>query len=182
MVGAVDQHHRVVWQHGIQVVARALAAVGQIRHVVAVADHPVTRCHRVGRHELLEHALDVGDARDRPRGHAGHVGPLDDLRCVGEVAVGVDERRHEREAAQVDDLGVVAAGRHDLGLVAHGQNASAADGDRLDTRPGVVHRENRAAAEDALRRVVDHDRDGSHRRLRGLDFAEFLVWATSGTP
>ena len=63
---------------------------------------------------------------------ARDVGPVDDLRCVHEVAVGIDERGHERLARQVHDLGSVGPGFHHLGLGARCDDAAAGYGDCLN--------------------------------------------------
>ncbi len=91
---------------------------------------------------------------DGSRGHARDVGPLDYLRCIGEVAVRVDERRHQGLVAQLDDLRRVAAGGHHVGLRARGEDSAVGDRDGLHPWIRVVHRQDRSAAEDPLRLVA----------------------------
>jgi hypothetical protein len=91
MVGAVDQHDGVVGEVGIEVVPGRLATVRQIGNVVAVSDNPFAGLQVELLDVALQHLDDVGDAGHRPHRRAGDVGPLDDLRGVHEVAVGIDE-------------------------------------------------------------------------------------------
>lgn len=69
VVGAVDQHHRIGREQGIQIVAAELAAIAEIRDVVAVADDPFPRLHRLRGHVLAQHPQDVGDAAHRSGRH-----------------------------------------------------------------------------------------------------------------
>ena len=67
MVGAVDQHDRVVGEVGIELVAGQFAAFGQVGAVVAIADDPLALLDPELLDVLLEHGDEVGDLGDRGR-------------------------------------------------------------------------------------------------------------------
>ena len=98
--------------------------------------------------------------------------------------MGVDERRHQRLAAQIHDLSRLSPSLHHLGLIARGENAAAGDGYRLHLPAPVVHSDDGATEKDlfgagrgfgsllaCLRgQVCGHD--GTHRGAHGR-FDEF---------
>ena len=70
VIGAVDQHDRVVGEVGVEVVAGQLAALGEVRAVIAVADDPLALLDPELLDMLLQHRDEVGDLGDGADGRA----------------------------------------------------------------------------------------------------------------
>ncbi len=69
-------------------------------------------------------------------------------RALQHAHVRLDEPRQHRVAGEVDDLGAGGVVAFDLGEGAHAEDRGAADRKRLSDRVGVVHRQDRPAAQD----------------------------------
>ncbi len=150
MAGDVDDAHRELRGHAVEVFARRVAAFREQRVVVAHADHPFAGLLAGGLlaqaiHELVEvvHRPDRGCIEVRRAGvDAG----------AGIVAVRVDEARQQRVAVELDHARAGAGPALHLDLAADRADAVALDAERFDDAILRVEREDRAAAIDRLAR------------------------------
>ena len=173
VAGLVHHEHRRDLRHRVEIVARGVALLAQLRVVVAHADDPARPGHDGG--GLLgpgaQRGLqggDVGDLAVRRRQEIRRGGLHAD---VEDVAVRVDEPGEHRLAAQVHDLGRSALQPQDLVRSADGQDLAVLHGDRPCRRMGVVDGDDGAAGVDRRGDVPGHfrragDRE-SHRRHEG---------------
>jgi hypothetical protein len=106
----------------------------------------------------VRHALAGPGRRRRAEGLRLHVDEAE------EMAVAVDEARHERLAREVGDLGPLAFVLHHVGLGADGHDPPARDRHRLGRRLPGIHGDDFAAADDPVGRRGDrHLGDGESR-------------------
>ena len=162
---AVLHVHGVVPGDAVEVGEAERPALGRLRVVVLEAQDPVAgpglggalaqRGHdRLDRPQVAVHLLQVQVARRR------------------DVGVPVDEPRHHRAAAQVDLLRSGPDQVQDVGVAAHGQEASSGDGHRARPRLGVVHCDDVAVPEDELGLGAE---GGQQRKRRGVSQESFKL-------
>ena len=152
MAGDVDEEHGIVGKGGVEFLFRGRPPLGEQVGVVAEADDEPPRPELAPLLDLLQARDHVGHAaagarrRRRAQGLRLHI----DQRP--EVAVAIDEARHERLAGQIGDHGAGPLAAHDVGLGADGHDPPA--GDRHRFRRGLrgVHRDDRPTADDAFGR------------------------------
>ena len=148
----VDDDDRYVAGHRVEVVARRVTELGELRVVVAEADDEVVRLHRlgIGGHPVAECLLQRGDVGDLTVRRRQHVGRQRLQPAHEHVAVGVDEARQQRAAGEVDDLGGRAPVGHHRVRRPDGHDAAVLLGHRLGAHGGVGHGQDRPAGPDPV--------------------------------